>query len=171
MRRIRYVVASSLDGYVSGPNGESDWIIMDPDIDFGALFAQFDTILVGRRTYEPMANAAGAGMPGMRTYVVSRTLAPDAHPAVQVLGDGWERAVAALREEDGKDIWLFGGGTLFRSLLEAKLVDSVEVAIVPVLLGGGIPLLPPPASRATLQLTEHKVYSSGIVSVNYVVDR
>ena len=48
MRRIRYAVATSLDGYVAGPNGETDWIIMDPEIDFGAIFKQFDTILLGR---------------------------------------------------------------------------------------------------------------------------
>jgi hypothetical protein len=48
MRRIRYVVAMSLDGYIAGPNGEADWIIMDPDIDFGALFDQFDTFLMGQ---------------------------------------------------------------------------------------------------------------------------
>ena len=58
MRRIRYVVAASLDGYIAGPQGEADWIIMDPDIDFGALFAEFDTILLGRRTFETMAGSA-----------------------------------------------------------------------------------------------------------------
>jgi dihydrofolate reductase len=52
MRRVRYVVAMSLDGYIVGPNGEVDWIIMDPDIDFRALFDQFDTSLLGRRTFE-----------------------------------------------------------------------------------------------------------------------
>ena len=51
MRRIRYVVAASLDGYIAGPNGEADWIIMDPEIDFRALFKQFDTFLLGRRTF------------------------------------------------------------------------------------------------------------------------
>ena len=57
MRRVRYVVAMSLDGYIAGPIGEADWIIMDPDIDFGALFERFDTFLMGRRTFEAMAGA------------------------------------------------------------------------------------------------------------------
>jgi dihydrofolate reductase len=60
MRRVRYVVAMSLDGYIAGPNGEADWIIMDPDIDFRSLFEQFDTFLLGRRTFEAMGGAGSA---------------------------------------------------------------------------------------------------------------
>jgi dihydrofolate reductase len=171
MRRIRYVVATTLDGYIAGPNGEADWIIMDPEIDFDGLFAQFDTFLLGRRTFEPMARAGSAGTPGARTFVVSRTLQQRDHPNVTVLGEAWEKTVSALRDEAGKDIWLFGGGTLFRSLLDVGLVDTVEVAVVPVLLGGGIPLLPSPARRAELQLTSHRVYGTGIVSLEYAVKR
>ena len=74
MRRVRYAVAASLDGYIAGPNGEADWIIMDPDIDFRALFEQFDTVLLGRRTFEAMARGGKAGIPGMKTFVFSRTL-------------------------------------------------------------------------------------------------
>jgi dihydrofolate reductase len=78
--------------------------------------------------------------------------------------------VEALRREPGKDIWLFGGGELFRGLLEMGLVDTVEVAVIPILLGGGIPLLPSPAPRTKLKLTGRRVYeASGIVSLQYDV--
>src|SRR5262245_9262098 len=126
MRRIRYAVATSLDGYIAGPKGEADWIIMDPDIDFSALYNEFDTILIGRRTFEPMARASRKSvMPGMKTFVISRTLKQRDHPKVTIVAEKVEETLTALRAESAKDIWLFGGGLLFRSLLNAGLVDSV----------------------------------------------
>ena len=170
MRRVRYAVAMSLDGFIAGPNGEADWIVMDPEIDFAATFAQFDTFLVGRRTFEPMARVKRGQTPGVKTFVFSRTLRQEDHPGVTIIAEGVEETVAALRGETGKDIWLFGGGSLFRSLLDAGLVDTVEVAIMPVLLGEGIPLLLPPATQTKLKLTGHKVYSkTGIVSLEYSI--
>jgi dihydrofolate reductase len=169
MRRIRYSVVMSLDGYIAGPNGEADWIIMDPDIDFSALFEQFDTFLVGRRTFEVMAQAGRTETPGMKTLVFSRTLRQQDYPGATIVSENAQEIVAGLRAEPGKDIWLFGGGSLFASLLHAKLVDTVEVGIIPVLLGGGVPLLPPPAQQAKLKLSHHKVYKTGIVSLEYTI--
>ena len=171
MKRIRYQVATSLDGYIAGPKGEADWIIMDPEIDFQALFNQFDTVLIGRRTFEGMARGKKkpGAMPGMKTFVFSRTLRQRDYPKVTVVSENAEETVAALRSEPGKDIWLFGGGLLFRSLAEAGLVDTVEVGVIPVLLGGGIPLFPPPANQVKLKLTNHKIYKTGIVGLEYAV--
>jgi len=171
MRRVRYSVAMSLDGYVAGPRGEIDWIIMDPDIDFATLASSFDTMLLGRKTYEAARQqGGGAGMPGMQPYVLSRTLRQSDCPDATVSDDA-KGTVSKLKGESGKDIWLFGGGSLFRSLLGIGIVDTVEVAIIPVLLGGGIPLLPDPADRAKLRLTKHKVYAkTGTVALEYEVE-
>ena len=170
MRRIRYRVATSLDGYIAGPKGEFDWIVRNPEIDFRALFDQFDTSLLGRHTYE-LTKSPGAPPwpPGMSVYVFSRTLRQCDHPDVTIVADTLEETLAALRAKSGKDIWLFGGGSLFRSVLGAGLVDTVEVAVSPVLLGAGIPLLPSPARQAKLRLTGHKVYKTGIVLLEYEV--
>lgn len=169
MRRIRYAVVTSLDGYIAGPNGETDWIIMNPEVDFSALFEQFDTLLVGRRTFEVMARAGRDETPGMKTLVFSRTLRQQDYPRATIVSEKAEEIVAALRMKPGKDIWLFGGGSLFSSLLDARLVDTVEVSIIPVLLGDGVPLLPPPSMQTKLKLTNHKVYRTGIVSLEYSV--
>jgi dihydrofolate reductase len=170
MRRVRYSVAMSLDGYVAGPGGESDWIIIDPEIDFAALASAFDTMLLGRRTYEAARQLGGGpAMPGTEVYVLSSTLRQSDCPGVTV-SDNARDTVAKLRAAPGKDIWLFGGGSLFRSLLGMRLVDTVEVAIIPVLLGGGIRLLPDPAERAKLKLTKHRVYTTtGTVALEYDV--
>jgi len=166
MRRVRYNVVASLDGYIAGPNGEYDWIPNDPTVDFDGLFASFDTVLMGRRSYEAAQGGPSFGKT-MRLYVFSRTLRPEDHPGVTVVNDDAAGVVAALRAEPGdREIWLFGGGDLFRSLLDAGQVDSVEVTVAPVLLGGGLPLITP-GGRATLTLTGTHTYPSGMVTLSY----
>jgi len=94
-----------------------------------------------------VAHQGGGAMPGIKTFVFSRTLQQSDYPKVTIVGEKWQEMLTALRKQPGKDIWLFGGGELFRSLAEARLVDTVEVGVAPVLLGGGIPLLLSPAKR------------------------
>lgn len=169
MRRVRFSVAMSLDGYIAGPKGESDWIVMDPDIDFRSLMGSFDTVLLGRKTYDVTRRQSGPGMPGMRAYVFSRTLHPADCPGVVVSASPAE-TMAELKAKPGKDIWLFGGGSLFRSFLDLGLLDAVEVAVIPVLLGGGLPLLPQPASRSKLRLVRHRIYEkTGTVALEYAL--
>jgi dihydrofolate reductase len=166
-----YSAAMSLDGYIAGPKGESDWIVIDPELDFAAMFARFDTILLGRKTYETTRSGGGGGMPGVKSYVFSRTLQQADARGVTVSADPME-TISGLKAQPGKDIWLFGGGSLFRSLLELGLVDAVGVAIIPVLLGGGVPLLPETPERAGLQLVQHQVYEkTGTVTLEYGVVR
>jgi dihydrofolate reductase len=169
-RRVRYQVAASLDGFIAGPAGEYDWIVMDPSIDFAAMSREFDTAVMGRKSYEVLLAEGGPeSLPGIEVVVFSRTLAPATPPRARILNDDPPGVVAALKALPGRDIWLYGGGELFRTLLAAGLVDTVEVAVMPVLLGAGISLLPSGASTK-LTLSDHRVLpDSGIVALAYAV--
>lgn len=169
-KRLRYQVASSLDGFIATPNGGYDWIVMDPAIDFKALYNEFDTAVMGRKTYDVgKAQGASVAMPGIDVIVFSRSLKAVDDKGVRIVNDDPANVVRALKAKPGKDIWLFGGGELFRVLLDAGLVDTVELAVMPVLLGAGIPVLPPGAS-ATLVLSDVKrLPVSGIVVLAYSV--
>jgi dihydrofolate reductase len=160
----------SLDGYIAGPGGEYDWIVMDPAIDFQALFDQFDTLVMGRKTFEAVAGYDDGGLMRSKQIVVfSRTLRSGDHPDVAITAEDPVQLVAALKASTGKDIWLFGGGELFQQLLRAGLVDTVEVGVMPILLGGGIPLLPPGNAPTRLRLTGTTPLASGILLLSYDV--
>jgi dihydrofolate reductase len=169
VRRLRYSVAMSLDGFIAGPSGEYDWIVMDPDFDWKALYGQFDTLIMGRRSYDVMRERGMSPKSmGMKAVVVSTTLIPGEHRDIVVVASNVPETVAALKAEVGRDIWLSGGGVLFRSLLDAGLVDGIDVTVVPVLLGSGVPLLPE-GQRCKLKLIESKARPSGIVMLKYEV--
>jgi dihydrofolate reductase len=171
MRLVRFGGAMSLDGYIAGPNGEYDWIVMDPEIDFAGIMKQFDTFLIGRKTFDAMGRMGNAGKSskGITNIVCSRTLKPSDYPRLRIEPDA-ERLVRELKTKPGKDIAIFGGGELFRSLLAVGLVDRVEMSLIPVLLGNGIPMLPPPSGRATLKLRSQRVYpKTGTIGLEYDV--
>jgi dihydrofolate reductase len=168
MRRVRYQVACSLDGYIAGPDDTFDWITPEPTFDFDALYAQFDTLLMGRRTYE-IVRDSGQDFGGREVIVASRSLEDDAHPGIEIVSQGLEERIREMRGVPGRDIWLYGGGELFAQVLAWNLVDTVEPAIIPILLGGGVPFLPSPAVRRRLSLASHQAYPSGMVLLVYQV--
>ena len=173
MRTVRFSCAMSLDGYIAAPDGGYDWIVMDPEIDFTGLMAPFDTFLIGRKTFDAMGRMGNSGKssPGIENIVISRTLKQADYPRIRIESDP-VKLVTDLRDKPGKDIAIFGGGELFRSLLAAGLVDRIEMSLIPVLLGGGIPMLPPPAGRAKLVLRNQRVYAkTGTIGLEYDIVR
>lgn len=169
MRRLVYGVAASLDGFIAGPKGEVDWILPDSGIDFRALYSKYDTALMGRRTYE-VASTRGELLRdmGLRIVVVSTTVDPVRLPGITVIDHAVVESVRALKAEAGKDIWLFGGRLLFRTLLDAGLIDAIEVSVFPVLLGSGTPLVGE-GHRASLTLESCKPLPSGVLMLSYSV--
>ena len=171
MRELHYSVAASLDGYIAGPQGEFDWIVIDPEIDFAAMYAGFSGLVMGRRSYDVFVGTGGAVGPALPTYVYSRSLPEGERDGVTFVRDAVSH-MHALKGTSGKPLWLWGGGDLFRHLAGAGLVDGVAVAIIPILLGGGLPLLPSPGPRLRLRLRRHRLYAAtGTLFVEYDVQR
>lgn len=170
MRQLRYSVAASLDGYIAGPNGEYDWIVVDPEIDFAAMYAGFSGIVMGRRSYDVFAGSEAPPGLTLPTYVYSRSQPEGERDGVVFARDGVAHVRALKREGEGKPLWLWGGGDLFRELAGAGLVDGVDVAIVPVILGGGLHLMAPPGPRLSLRLRSHRLYATtGTLFMEYDV--
>ncbi|MEO5741310.1 MAG: dihydrofolate reductase family protein [Vicinamibacterales bacterium] len=173
MRRVRYSVAATLDGFIADPDGGYDWIIMDEAIDFASIFEAFDTFVMGRKTWEVTAPTGFAPMfGGKEVFVFSRTLTVPPRPGVTIVNTSPADTVRELKKKPGKDIWLFGGGSMFRTLVDAHLVDTVEVAIMPVLLSQGVPLLTPGRRITGMRLDKCETLpKSGIVMLSYTIPR
>lgn len=170
-RSVVYGAAVSLDGFIAGANEEVDWLRWSQDVaDISqATFADADTVLMGRRTYEAGVRAGMRAFPGARTIVVSRTLDPAAFPEVQIVRDDAVAFVRRLRAGPGRDIILMGGGALARPLIAAGLVDRIGINVQPIILGGGIPFLPDTGMRVPLELIESRVLADGCVYSLYGV--
>jgi len=143
MRLVRYNAATTLDGFIASLDGSTHWIVEDPTIDFDALYAEFELFVMGRKTYEVLVKFGNplAGRPKDAVIVVSRTMKPMEHPDITIeTGDVVSR-VRELQEGNGKDIWVMGGGQLVGPLLEAGLVNTIEAAIMPVVIGVGVPMV------------------------------
>ena len=171
MRRLRYSVAATLDGFIADADGGYDWIIMDEAIDFAAIFAEFDTFVMGRKTWDVSAATEFGDMFGGKEVVVfSRTLKVAPRPGVTIVNTSPVDTVRDLKQKPGKDIWLFGGGSMFRTLVDADLVDTVEVALMPVLLSQGVPLLSPGDRITGMKLDKCETLpKSGIVMLSYTI--
>ncbi len=168
-RRVRLFIATSLDGYIAGPDESLDWLFSDSDYGYDAFLAEVDTLAMGRRTYEVVKSFGEWPYDGLATWVfTSRGQMPHdgkVHFTAEPPAD-WLRKVEAV---PGRDVWVVGGGTLIRSFLDARLVDEMTIAVHPVVLGGGTPLFPPGTLRHKLRLAHVHSYPSGLVSSTYVV--
>ncbi len=172
MRKLRYLIAASIDGFIARHDHSFDFLLMEgPHAqDFFETLGEFDAVLMGRATYDIAASAGEPNpYPAFKTFVVSKTLQEPPHPNVTVLCEGLEEAVTELKSSAGKDIWLCGGGNLAGQLLSSGLIDEVAVKINPVALGGGRPLFGDLGGAITLMLRDTKAYNNGVLLANYDV--
>ncbi|HEY5824459.1 MAG TPA: dihydrofolate reductase family protein [Cyclobacteriaceae bacterium] len=166
MRKIILGLAVSLDGFIEGPNGEYDWCFTDQDYGLSDFFKQIDAIFMGRKSYEESSKYEDQNpWKGIKTYVISNTL--KSTDKIEVINGDVISKIKEVKNQKGKDIWLFGGAELTTSLINENLVDELWLSVHPVLLGAGKPLFQNINERKNLKLKEHKVYSSGLVSLIY----
>ncbi|WP_371346955.1 dihydrofolate reductase family protein [Ancylobacter sp. IITR112] len=174
MNRIYGFIAASLDGYIADPNGRLDWLTPFDDVDsgYGAFIAAIGTVVMGRATYE-----AVRAMPGDWLYAGKRALIVTSRPLANAPDgvEAWQDGVAALIDhvrggESEGAAWVVGGGGLQAAFIAAGAFDRLDLFVIPVLLGGGVPLFPPgvtPARRLTLEDTER--YANGMVRLRYAL--
>jgi dihydrofolate reductase len=169
MRKIILGVAVSLDSFIEGPNGEYDWCFTDQDYGMSDFFKRVDSLFMGRKSYElalSMGDAAMPGFPKLKEYVFSNTL-KEAKKDVTIISGDIESQIKKIKNEAGKDIWLFGGASLTSSLMNMGLVDELWLAVHPILLGSGKPLFSDIKQKTNLKLSESKTYDTGLVSLTY----
>jgi dihydrofolate reductase len=171
MRKVILGLAISLDSFIEGPNGEYDWCFTDQDYGMSDFFKRIDAIFIGRKSYEMSLGMDDNGMPGfpkLKEYVFSTTMTSVKEGVVLIKGD-IKKEVEKIKNENGRDIWMFGGASLTSALMNLGLIDELSLAVHPILLGKGKPLFSDITRRIHLELIDTKTYSSGLVTMNYNV--
>ena len=177
-RKIVLDLAVSLDGFIEGINGETDWCIMDEEMDFIKFLNNIDTILYGRKSYELWGKHSSGNetshmeremwelLHSKKKYVFSKTLTT-IDKNVTIIKDNIVEEVNKLKKEPGKDIWLYGGSSLITTFMNLGLVDEYRLSVHPVILGSGKSLFVDIKQRQELKLVGTRKFSSGVVQLCY----
>lgn len=177
MRNIILDLAVTLDGFIEGPNGEVDWCIIDDDMNFEDFLSSIDTIFYGRVSYDTWGNfqpdahasqterSIWSGVHAKKKYVFSSNPKQDNH-ATFVTGNLVEK-VNEIKQQSGKDIWLYGGAKLIETFICHRLVDVYRIAVHPTALGAGKPLFENLKERIQLKLIGVNRFRSGVVQLIY----
>lgn len=172
MQDLTYYIASTLDGFIAREDGSFNDFLFDEKLfaDFFSAIESFGTVLMGRKTYEVgLREGKTSPYPGLEQLVFSRSMekSPDAN--VELVQEGALDRIRALKEEDGKGIWLCGGSHLATQCLEAGLIDKLVLKLNPIVFGRGIPLFEGHLDLSAFEFTESQTYPSGVVVLDYQV--
>ncbi len=166
MRKIILNVAVSLDGFIEGSNREIDWCFVDQDYGMTDFLNRIDTICLGRRSYELLIQTSKNPFPDKMKYVFSKTM-KNTKDKIHIINQDVEKEVNFIKNQAGKDIWLFGGAGLVTTFMNCGLVDEIQLAVHPLLLGQGKPLFLEIKKKFGLKLFDIKKYSTGLVQIFY----
>lgn len=178
MRKVILDLAVTLDGFIEGLNGEVDWCIMDKEMAFDQFLSEIDTIVYGRKSYKlwgeytPSDEASEWekqiwALVHSKKKIVFSTTYTDSSGEVQYISRNIEAEIRKLKQEPGKDVWLYGGASLISTFINLGLVDEYRLSVHPVMLGAGKPLFESLRERLSLVLTDVRRYSSGVVQLVY----
>src|SRR4051812_29478212 len=167
MRKVILNLAVSQDGFIEGPNGEYDWCFTDQDYGMKEFFKRTDAIFLGRKSHELVTKTGAEYFGKRKIYVFSKTLTETEDKNIVIINNDVKAIVNKIKNEPGKDIWLFGGASLVTTFMNEDLVDELMLAVHPILLGKGKPLFQNIKERIKLQLTNAKTFSSGLVQLFY----
>jgi len=174
MRKVTFGGANSLDNFIARKDDAVDWLLWGDEAAsyMKEFWKTIDTVVMGRRTYEValrLSKGGGGGYPGVKTYIFSRTLKKSRGKKVEIISTDAAEFVRDLKNKEGKDVCVLGGGLLAKSLFEADLIDEIGFNIHPVLLGQGIPLFHEMNHQIDLELIDCKTFKNGCVLVSYRV--
>jgi dihydrofolate reductase len=166
-------LAITLDGFVADAEGGVGWLdpFMSPDLGFEEFMAKVGVLVMGRTTYERVLTFGPWPYAGKWTVVLTHRPLTSAPEGVEGYGAEPETLTAKLKETTKGTIWHMGGGRSAQPFLDRGLVDELELNLIPVTLGRGVPLFQKDAKALALSVVEHQVYSSGIVRLRYRVAR
>ena len=171
MRKVTFGVANSLDNFIARKDHAVDWLVWDDEV--ASITAEFwktiDTVVMGRKTYEVARKSGTTSYPGVKNYVLSRTMKESPDKKVQIISEDTAEFVRNMKNQEGKGICVMGGGELARSLFEARFIDEIGLNIQPVLLGAGVPLFYEMSHQIDLELLDCKTFKNGGVFVFYRV--
>lgn len=166
MRPLVCFIATSLDGYIAGPAGEIDWLFTDQDYGYTSFYANVDTVVMGRKTYDLCLTFDEYPYPGIPNYVWTRTRRGTDEHATFVSGDIVD-LLKGLKEKQGKTIWLVGGSALVGEAIRHDLLDELIVSVHPIVLGDGVPLFPRGLPKTQFQLVTSESFNTGLVQLTY----
>jgi dihydrofolate reductase len=175
MRKIKSYIAVSLNGKIAKPDGSVDWLesIPNPDkTDHGYVdfYKSIDTTLQGYTTYNQVMSW-GIDFPyaGKKNYVITRKKEMTNTEDVEFITKNHLEFIRQLKKEQGKDIWVIGGGQLNKMLLDANLLDEIQVFVMPIILSEGIDLFGDLPQETNLSLVESRSFATGAVEIKYTV--
>lgn len=172
MAEIRGFIAATLDGYIASPDGSIDWLEEFGKLDYGydAFIAQIETVVIGRRTYDQVQQLLGWPYEGKRAIIVSHRSVDDLPEGAEVWSGDIAELVKRLRETASGDVWVIGGSSVQQQFLEAGGLDRIEVHVIPLLLGDGVPLWPRTNGRRRLTLRAATPLAGGMVRLEYAIN-